>query len=104
MNIYEIKTNYKDAKKICSLIDDKSFIKINYITHVSDLSWSLKNAKSYHLVGCCGTLGVHIFHFKIIKNNSDFSKIDIIKINRLDSQISSGCRATWNFMVSLFLI
>lgn len=97
MNLFEFSYNSKTYNKVHTFLESLDKNTSLAINEISDLSWSMKNARSFHLVGCCGTSGIYIFQFKFKKSN--ILAVDMIKITHLDKTASNCCRASWNYMV-----
>jgi hypothetical protein len=108
--IFKLKDFNKPVTKVASLEGGYSSEKL--VPEYVDVSWSLLNARSFHLIGACGNMGVFIYKFSILQDEMNSCKFNLLEkvslISLMPSKVSlfknesdfgKPCRASWNYMV-----
>lgn len=103
LSIFHVKPSLQQASKLKTLIsiegtseNSKSAPQKN---EISDVSWSLLNGRSFHLIGSCGTQGIFIHALKMKYNSLNVPSVEIFNSFSLKNTFSNPCRASWNYMV-----
>ena len=98
LSIFRMDNKKTPGIKIASLLD-KSKLGKQISSEICDVSWSLLNARTFHLVGACGSSGVFIFRFKINYDANNHSKLQLLQQVSLGEQLTGASRSSWNYMV-----
>lgn len=113
MAIFMIKDLKKPACKIAKLEGNANESFETQVEFV-DVSWALLAARTFHLIGACGSMGVFIYKFAIREQASNewhfelLEKVTLISLNnnpmtffKEKMEHNQPCRASWNYMVRL---